>query len=472
MNQTNVSNELAAAPVGKLLFKLAVPTVIAQLVNLLYNIVDRIYIGHMPGTGSSALTGIGLCFPIIYLISAFSALIGQGGAPRAAICMGQNKTTEANRILNNCFVVLIIEAVVLSVFFWIFGEPLLWLFGCSEQTIVYALPYMQIYVSGSIFVMLALGLNLFITTQGFTRFSMTSVLIGAGANIILDPIFIYGLHMGVRGAALATIISQGLSCIWILRFLTGKKTRLRLKKSDMHLEKRIVIPCLGLGLGPFVMQATDALLNIAFNSSLQHYGGDIAVGCMTISSTIQQMVWIPVQGIGQGAQPIISYNYGAGNAKRIRQTFKCMLAVSMTALTFFWLFVQLSPTTFIRIFSNSEEIIATAGWTLRVYMAVFCMFSIQMSVQQTFTALGKAKASLFIACLRKIILLIPLIFILPHFFDNKVFAVFLAEPVSDTISITASIITFRIVFKKAMQSISKSAYQKFLCKISIVYFVF
>ena len=371
--------------------------------------------------------------------------------------MGQNKTTEANRILNNCFIVLIIEAVVLSVFFWIFGEPLLWLFGCSEQTIVYALPYMQIYVSGSIFVMLALGLNLFITTQGFTRFSMTSVLIGAGANIILDPIFIYGLHMGVRGAALATIISQGLSCIWILRFLTGKKTRLRLKKSDMHLEKRIVIPCLGLGLGPFVMQATDALLNIAFNSSLQHYGGDIAVGCMTISSTIQQMVWIPVQGIGQGAQPIISYNYGAGNAKRIRQTFKCMLAVSMTALTVFWLFVQLSPTTFIRIFSNSEEIIATAGWTLRVYMAVFCMFSIQMSVQQTFTALGKAKASLFIACLRKIILLIPLIFILPHFFDNKVFAVFLAEPVSDTISITASIITFRIVFKKAMQSISKSA---------------
>ena len=295
--------------------------------------------------------------------------------------------------------------------------------------------------------------------QGIGEMKITMILLATGAiiNIILDPIFIYGLHMGVRGAALATIISQGLSCIWILRFLTGKKTRLRLKKSDMHLEKRIVIPCLGLGLGPFVMQATDALLNIAFNSSLQHYGGDIAVGCMTISSTIQQMVWIPVQGIGQGAQPIISYNYGAGNAKRIRQTFKCMLAVSMTALTVFWLFVQLSPTTFIRIFSNSEEIIATAGWTLRVYMAVFCMFSIQMSVQQTFTALGKAKASLFIACLRKIILLIPLIFILPHFFDNKVFAVFLAEPVSDTISITASIITFRIVFKKAMQSISKSA---------------
>ena len=262
--------------------------------------------------------------------------------------------------------------------------------------------------------------------------------------------------MGVRGAALATIISQGLSCIWILKFLTGTKTRLRLKQSDMQLDKRIVIPCLGLGLGPFVMQATDALLNIAFNSSLQHYGGDIAGGCMTISSTIQQMVWIPVQGIGQGAQPIISYNYGAGNADRIRKAFKCMLTISMTALTVFWLMVQLSPTTFIRIFSNSEEIIATAGWTLRVYMAVFCMFSIQMSVQQTFTALGKAKASLFIACLRKIILLIPLIFILPHFFDNKVFAVFLAEPVSDSISITASIITFKIVFGRTMCPLDKS----------------
>ncbi len=460
MNQTNVSNELATAPVGKLLFKLAVPTVIAQLVNLLYNIVDRIYIGHMPGTGSAALTGIGLCFPIIYLISAFSALIGQGGAPRAAIYMGQNKQNEANRIMNNCFILLILTSVILTLFFWILGEPLLWLFGCSEQTIIYALPYMRIYVSGSIFVMLSLGMNLFITTQGFTRFSMTSVLIGAGANIILDPIFIYGLHMGVRGAALATIISQGLSCVWILRFLTGQKTHLKLKKSDMRLDKQIILPCLGLGLGPFVMQATDALLNIAFNSSLQHYGGDVAVGCMTISSTIQQMVWIPVQGIGQGAQPIISYNYGAGNADRIRKTFKCMLTVSMNVLTVFWLFVQLSPTTFIRIFSNSEDIIAMAGWTLRVYMAVFCMFSIQMSVQQTFTALGKAKASLFIACLRKIILLILLIFILPHFFDNKVFAVFLAEPVSDSISITASIITFKIVFGKTMQQLDKSVQQK------------
>ena len=433
LNQTNVSNELAAAPVGKLLFKLAVPTVIAQLVNLLYNIVDRIYIGHMPGTGSSALTGIGLCFPIIYLISAFSALIGQGGAPRAAICMGQNKTTEANRILNNCFVVLIIEAVVLSVFFWIFGEPLLWLFGCSEQTIVYALPYMQIYVSGSIFVMLALGLNLFITTQGFTRFSMTSVLIGAGANIILDPIFIYGLHMGVRGAALATIISQGLSCIWILRFLTGKKTRLRLKKSDMHLEKRIVIPCLGLGLGPFVMQATDALLNIAFNSSLQHYGGDIAVGCMTISSTIQQMVWIPVQGIGKGAQPIISYNYGARRPQKIRQAGITMAVLALIYTLLIWSVILAAPRFLIGIFSSDQALMTDTVPAMKLYFAAFIFMLLQYVGQTIFKALNKKKYAIFFSILRKVIIVVPLTYILPYALNIGPNGVFMSEPVSNVI---------------------------------------
>lgn len=455
LENKNVANELAAAPVAGLLLKLAIPTVIAQLVNLLYNVVDRIYIGHMPGTGSIALTGIGLCFPVIFLISAFSLLVAQGGAPKAAIAMGRGEKESAEHILNNCFSCLIIEAVVLTIVFWIFGEQLLWLFGCSEQTIVYALPYMRIYASGSIFVMLALGMNLFITTQGFTRFSMISVIIGAVTNIILDPIFIYGLHMGVRGAAYATIISQSVSCIWILRFLTGKKTLLRLRISYMRPKASIVLPALALGLAPFIMQATEALLNIAFNTSLQRYGGDIAVGAMTIASTVQQMVAIPLQGIGQGAQPIISYNYGAGNAKRIRTTFKCMLTVSLALLTAFWVLVQLFPTTFIRIFNNSPEMLSTASWALRLYMAVYCLFSIQMCVQQTFTALGKAKASLFIACLRKIILLIPLIYILPNFFENKVFAVFLAEPVSDTISIIASAVTFYFVFRQTMHQLEQ-----------------
>lgn len=443
--------ELATAPIGRLLFKLAVPTVIAQLVNLLYNVVDRIYIGHMPDTGSIALTGVGLCFPIIYLISAFTMLIGQGGAPKAAIAMGRGDNSEAERILGNCFSSLIIIAIVLTGAFWIFGESLLWIFGCSNQTIIYALPYMQIYASGSIFVMLALGLNLFITTQGFTQVSMASVLIGAISNIILDPIFIYGLHMGVRGAALATIISQFFSCVWVLRFLCGPKTKLRLRINYMCPSPAVIIPILGLGLGPFIMQSTEAILNIAFNSSLQRYGGDIAVGAMTIASTVMQMVWIPAQGIGQGAQPIISYNYGAGNADRILATFKSMLKVSMILLASFWLLVQLFPQVFVQIFNNSDDLLSTASWTLRVYTAVLCFFGIQMSVQQTFTALGKAKASLFIACLRKLVLLIPLIYILPHFFENKVFAVFLAEPVSDAISITASAITFYFVFGKTMR---------------------
>ena len=444
LNQTNVSNELAAAPVGKLLFKLAVPTVIAQFVNLLYNIVDRIYIGHMPGTGSAALTGIGLCFPIIYLISAFSALIGQGGAPRAAIYMGQNKHTEASRIMNNCFVVLILEAVVLTVFFWFFGEQLLWLFGCSEQTIVYALPYMQIYVSGSIFVMLALGMNLFITTQGFTRFSMTSVLIGAGANIILDPIFIYGLHMGVRGAALATIISQGLSCIWILKFLTGTKTRLRLKQSDMQLDKRIVIPCLGLGLGPFVMQATDALLNIAFNSSLQHYGGDIAVGCMTISSTIQQMVWIPVQGIGQGAQPIISYNYGAGRPDRVKKAIITMSTLALIYTGIAWSVIILAPRALLSIFSSDEVLMGDAIPALKLYFAAFIFMLFQYIGQTTFKSLNKKKQAIFFSILRKVVIVVPLTYLLPYTMDFGPNGVFMAEPISNVIGGSLCFITMLV----------------------------
>ncbi len=452
----DISNELATAPIGRLLVKLAVPTIVAQLVNLLYNIVDRIYIGHMPETGTIALTGIGLCFPVIYLISAFTMLIGQGGAPKAAIAMGRGENDEAERILGNCFSCLILIAVVLTAAFWLFGEKLLWLFGCSDQTIIYALPYMRIYSSGSIFVMLALGLNFFVTTQGFTRVSMASVLIGAVSNIILDPIFIYGLHMGVRGAALATIISQFFSCVWILRFLNGSKTKLRLRRKYMRPSTVVMMPILALGLAPFIMQSTEAILNIAFNSSLQRYGGDIAVGAMTIASTVLQMVWIPTQGIGQGAQPIISYNYGAGNPDRILATFKYMLAVSMVFLSAFWLLVQLFPEAFVHIFNSSEDMLSTASWTLRVYTAVLCFFGIQMSVQQTFTALGKAKASLFIACLRKIVLLIPLIYILPHFFENKVFAVFLAEPVSDAVSITASAITFYFVFGKTMREMKKN----------------
>lgn len=460
-NQTNhgMSEQLGTAPVGKLLLKLAAPTVVAQLVNLLYNIVDRIYIGHMPQVGALALTGIGLCFPVVYLISAFTMLIAQGGAPRAAIAMGGGDNDLAERIMGSCFTCLMVIAVALTALFWAFGEPLLWLFGCSEETIVYALPYMRIYASGSLFVMMALGMNMFVTTQGFATVSMRTVLIGAVSNIILDPIFIYGLHMGVEGAALATVISQAVSGIWVVRFLTGKNTTLRLRRSTLRPSWRLMAPVLALGVSPFVMQSTEALLNISFNSSLQRYGGDVAVGAMTVASTVMQIVWIPAQGLGQGAQPIISYNYGARNAQRVREAFFALLKVSCAFMFTFWLLVQLFPRFFISIFNNDPQLVDTTMWALRVYTAVLGLFGIQMSVQQTFTAIGKAKASLFIACLRKVILLIPLIFILPLFIENKVLAVFLAEPVSDFISVTASAITFYFVFRPAMAELEKPAGQ-------------
>ena len=452
---TDISQQLGTAPVGKLLLKLAAPTVVAQLVNLLYNIVDRIYIGHMPGVGRVALTGVGLCFPVIYLITAFTMLIAQGGAPRAAISMGAGDDEKAEEIMGSCFTCLVGTSLVLTAAFWIWGEPLLWLFGCSEDTILYALPYMRIYAGGSLFVMTALGMNLFITTQGFTSFSMRSVLIGAVSNIILDPIFIYLLDMGVQGAALATVISQAVSGVWVVRFLTGPRTKLRLRRRWLKPKASVMGPALALGLAPFIMQATEALLNISFNSSLQRYGGDIAVGAMTVASTIMQMVWIPTQGLGQGAQPIISYNYGAKNPQRVRQAFWVLLRVSMVVMVGFWLLVQLFPQVFIGIFNNDPELLDTAVWTLRLYTAVLGLFGIQMSVQQTFMAIGKAKASLFIACLRKVILLIPLIFILPCFFEDKVFAVFLAEPVSDFISIAAAAATFFFVFRPAMAELEK-----------------
>lgn len=446
----DISAQLGSAPVGRLLLKLALPTVVAQLVNLLYNIVDRIYIGHIPEVGVTALTGVGLCFPVICIIGAFTMLVAQGGAPRASIAMGQRNNDAAEEIMGNCFTCLMVLAVLLTAAFWLWGEPLLWLFGASAETIVYALPYMRIYAGGSIFVMLALGMNLFVTTQGFTRFSMITVVVGAVTNIVLDPIFIYGLNMGVQGAALATVISQAVSGVWVLRFLLGKKTRLRLKAAYLRPKRRVMLPVLGLGLAPFVMQATEALLNISFNSSLQRYGGDIAVAAMTVASTVLQMLWIPLQGIGQGAQPIISYNYGAHDFRRVKEAFRALLKVSMIFMLTGWALVELFPQFFIRIFNDDPALLETAVWTLRLYNASMGLFGIQMSVQQTFTAIGKAKASLFIACLRKVILLIPLIFLLPLFFENKVFAVFLAEPVSDLISVVVSAITFAVVFRRTL----------------------
>ncbi len=453
--KADISGQLEKAPIWSLMIKLSIPAILAQIVNLLYNIVDRIYIGHMEDVGTMAITGVGLCFPVISLISAFTMLVAQGGAPRAAIEMGKGDIKKAEKILGNCFALLIVLSVILTAVFLTFGERFLMLFGASESTIIYALPYMNIYVAGSVFVMVSLGLNMFITTQGFTKISMATVLIGAICNIILDPIFIFGFDMGVQGAAIATIISQAVSAVWVLFFLLGKKTKLRIKKENLLPDMKILAPVLALGISPFVMNATEAVINVAFNSSLQKYGGDIAVGAMTICTTIFQMVWVPAQGIGQGAQPIISYNYGAKNGDRVKQAFKAFLIICFTYVFAFGMAIEMFPQFFIGIFNDNPELMETATWTIRLYGCAMVFFGIQMAVQQTFIALGKAKASLFIACMRKVFLLVPLIYILPNFFENKVFAVFLAEPVSDAISIITASCVFAVAFSKEMKQLSK-----------------
>lgn len=447
-----INNDLGTAGVGKLLFSLAIPAITAQLVNMLYNIIDRIYIGHMEEIGPSALTGVGITMPIIMIISAFSSLIGMGGAPRAAIKMGENNYDEAEKILGNCFSSLLAISITLTVLFLIFGENLLWFFGASEKTIEYGLKYLNIYVCGTIFVQLTLGLNSFISTQGFAKFSMITVIIGAAANIILDPIFMFGLNMGVKGAAAATVLSQALSTFWVLKFLTGKKSKLKIRINYLKFDKSILIPVLLLGISPFIMQSTESLLNIAFNTSLQKYGGDTAVGSMTILTSIMQVVHLPIVGLTQGAQPIISYNYGAKNNDRVKNTFKLLFKSAFIYSTSIWILIMAFPGAFISLFTNDPALKEFSMWAVRIYLAAALVIAAQNSCQQTFVALGQAKISMFLALLRKIVLLIPLIFILPYFFENKVFAVFLAEPISDFIAASVTTITFMLNINRILET--------------------
>ena len=428
--------------IGGLLFKLALPAILAQVINLLYNLVDRMYIGHIAEVGSVALTGLGVTMPFIMCVSAFAALVSMGGAPRASIMMGRGNKEEAERILGNCTSMLVLVAVIVTMVSQIWGQDILLLFGASESTLPYAWAYMQIYSLGTIFVQLALGLNAFINAQGFARTGMLTVVIGAVCNIILDPIFIFGLHMGVRGAALATILSQGVSCVWIVRFLLGKETTLRIRKGNLKIRPKTVGPCIALGVAPFIMQYTESVLNICFNTSLLKYGGDVAVGAMTILSSVMQMSMLPIQGLTQGAQPIIGFNYGAKKMDRVKKTFR-LLFVSCVAFTaVIWLICMILPQAFILIFTDQAELIAFTKWAIRIYMAVSVIFGVQISCQQTFIALGNAKTSVFLALLRKVILLIPLIYILPAFMGDKLMAVFLAEPVADVIAVTTTSILF------------------------------
>lgn len=458
MNQKSV--DLGSGKVSRLLFSLALPTITSQIVNMLYNLVDRIYIGHMKPVdtvGALALTGVGVCLPIIMIISAFAALVGMGGAPRASIQEGRGDPEGSQRIMGNSFTLLVITAVVLTVVFQNFAEPLLLTFGASENTIGYALDYLKIYTMGTLFVQVTLGMNAYITAQGFTTVSMKTVLIGAGLNTLLDPIFIFGFGLGVRGAALATILSQAVSAAWVLRFLTGPKTKWRLRREDLRPRPKVFLPCLALGLSPFIMQSTESLIAVCFNSSLLKYGGDLAVGAMTVLTSMMQFAMMPLQGLTQGCQPIISYNFGARNARRVKDAFVCLLKSCVVYSAVLWAAVQLFPRVFVQIFNNTPELVDYAAWALRIYMGTTCLFGVQIACQQTFVALGNAKTSLFLAVLRKIILLIPLIYILPNFFADKTFAVFLAEPVADFLAVTATASMFAVQFKRSMAELEGSA---------------
>ena len=451
--QQEKSQQLATQSIGKLLFKLSVPAVAAQLVNMLYNMVDRMYIGRLPVEGTLALTGMGVCMPIILLISAAAALVSMGGAPRASIKMGQQCQDDAEQILGNCTTALLVVSAVLTVVFLIFAEPLLMLFGASADTIGYALDYMRIYVVGTVFVQIALGLNSFITAQGFATTSMLTVLMGAVCNIVLDPIFIFGFDMGVKGAALATVISQAVSAIWVVAFLRGKKTTLRLRAKNLKPMASVLLPCLALGLAPFIMQSTESILMIAFNTSLQKHGGDLAVGSMTILSTVMQFTMLPLSGFTQGAQPITSYNYGAKNTERVKAAFLALLKISVLFSACLWLAVQLFPQVFARIFTSDAALVEYASKYLRIYMAASCLMGIQLACQQTFIAIGNAKASLFLALLRKVFLLIPLIYLMPMLLSDKVTAVFLAEPVADLIAVATTATLFFVLFRRALRKL-------------------
>lgn len=450
---TDKKEMLGTAPVGKLLFKLAIPTVVAQLINMLYNIVDRIYIGHMPEVGELALTGVGVCMPLIMIVSAFAALVSSGGAPRASIFMGKKEWKEAEKTLGGCFCLQLIISALLTVVLLFGSRELLLSFGASRNTIEYATAYMSIYAIGTVFVQLTLGMNAFISAQGFTKISMIFVIVGAAANIILDPVFIYGFDMGVKGAALATVLSQALSCAGVVAFLCGEKSFLKLKFKNLIPAPSVVLPCLALGTATFIMQASESVISVCFNSSLLKYGGDVAVGAMTILTSVMQFALLPTQGFAQGAQPILSYNYGAKNKDRVKQTYALLLKICLMYSVVIWTAVMLFPGAFVSIFTPEAELIEFASKALRIYFSGMLLFGIQIACQMTFVSLGKALSSVTVAVVRKFVLLLPLIYIMPHLAFDRTMGVYLAEPIADIIAVTFTAILFAFQFRKALKKL-------------------
>lgn len=444
---------LGQGSVPKLIVRLAIPTILAQIVNLLYNIVDRIYIGHIEEVGGLAVTGVGICMPAIMIISAFAALIGYGGSPKASIYLGQKEDDKAEIVVGNSFILLIIIGIILTIIFIFFGENILYLFGATNNTIIYAMDYLNIYVIGTIFVLLTIGMNSFISAQGFTKISMITVLIGAILNCVLDPIFIYLFNFGVKGAAIATIISQCISAVFVIWFLSSKYTNLKLKFVNFKINFKIILPAILLGVSPFVMQFTEAVISICFTSSLKKYGDDVAIGAMTILSSLMQFSMLPLMGLSQGAQPVTSYNFGAKNTDRVRASFKFLLIISVIYSFILWALLMIFPSFFAGIITNDVKLVEYTSWAIRIYFAVSCLFSVQIACQQTLIAIGNAKVSVFLAVFRKIIILIPLIFILPSILTKKTMAIFLAEPIADAIAVTVTAVLFFVVFNKTLRKI-------------------
>ena len=441
--------KLGTAPLGKLMVSMALPAIAAQIINVLYNIVDRLYIGHIEGYGELALTGVGVTMPILMLISAFSAFAGMGGAPLASIQLGKQNREGAEKILGRSVAMLLSFSIILTVLFYCIKTPVLYAFGASDQTILYANQYLSIYLIGTIFVQLALGLNTYISGQGNPKIAMCSVLIGAILNIILDPIFIFVLNLGVRGAALATILSQAVSAVWVVRFLLSKKSVIRIRKENVKFDKEIIGKISALGISPFIMQSTESLVMITLNTGLQRYGGDLYVGTMSIMTSIMQLIIVPVQGVTQGVQPIMSYNYGAGNYARVKAVFTRMIVVCLSSTLILGGIAVLKPEIYATMFSNNQELVTLTCKAMPIYFLGMTIFGIQMGCQTTFMALGQAKVSLFIALLRKVILLIPLALILPEFMGVK--GVYVAEPVADILSVTATSILFVITVRKVLK---------------------
>ena len=445
---------LGTQPVGGLLFRLALPTIAAQLINMLYNIVDRIYIGHMPENGDLALTGVGVCMPILMFISAFASLVSAGGAPRASIFMGKGDNDAAERTMGSCFTLQVIISAALTAVLLIWHRPLLLAFGASENTVDYAAAYIKIYALGTVFVQLTLGMNAYITAQGYAKTGMLTVLLGAVCNIVLDPVFIFALKMGVRGAALATVLSQGVSCVWVVRFLWSGRSVLRLKRETLPLRMELALPCVALGAAPFIMQGSESVISVCFNSSLLRYGGDIAVGSMTILSSVMQFAMMPLQGLAQGAQPISSYSFGAGDPRRVKAVFRLLLAVSLGYSTALWALIMLFPRMFAGVFTPDPALLDFASRALRIYCGAMALFGIQIACQMTFVSLGNAKASATVAIMRKFVLLLPLIYIMPRLMANKTMAVYTAEPVADVLAVTFTAVLFGSQFRKALRGIS------------------